>query len=161
MQNGTILQFFHWYYPNDGSLWKKIKEEVSKLAEMGITALWLPPAYKGTNGTYSIGYDVYDIYDLGEFDQKNSVRTKYGTKQEYIEASKNPPVPGESWTSYYSDYRLIALVTGSHGVYTMPTPWARVVDDLGNGKNNVSQTAFEAVVSSENCEHLLNGGKDH
>lgn len=86
MQNGTILQFFHWYYPNDGSLWKKIKEEAPRLAEMGFTALWLPPAFKGTNGTYSIGYDVYDIYDLGEFDQKNSVRTKYGTKQEYIDA---------------------------------------------------------------------------
>ena len=24
MQNGTILQFFHWYYPSDGSLWKKL-----------------------------------------------------------------------------------------------------------------------------------------
>lgn len=86
MQNGTIFQFFHWYYPHDGSLWKKLKAEATKLAEMGFTAIWLPPAFKGTNGTYSIGYDVYDIYDLGEFDQKNSVRTKYGTKQEYIEA---------------------------------------------------------------------------
>jgi len=86
MQNGTILQFFHWYYPHDGSLWKKVKEEATRLAEMGFTAIWLPPAYKGTNGTYSIGYDVYDIYDLGEFDQKNSVKTKYGTKQEYLDA---------------------------------------------------------------------------
>ena len=38
MQNGTILQFFHWYYPNDGSLWKKIKEESPRLAQMGFTA---------------------------------------------------------------------------------------------------------------------------
>jgi alpha-amylase len=29
---------------------------------------------------------VYDIFDLGEFDQKGSVRTKFGTKQEYREA---------------------------------------------------------------------------
>jgi len=86
MQNGTILQFFHWYYPHDGSLWKKLKDEASRLVELGVTAVWLPPAYKGTNGTYSIGYDVYDLYDLGEFDQKNSTRTKYGTKEEYIEA---------------------------------------------------------------------------
>ena len=28
----------------------------------------------------------YDLYDLGEFDQKGSVRTKYGTRQEYLEA---------------------------------------------------------------------------
>jgi alpha-amylase len=88
MQNGTIFQFFHWYYPTDGSLWKKVKAEAPKLADWGITAIWLPPAFKGTNGTYSIGYDVYDIYDLGEFDQKNSVRTKYGTRQEYCDAIK-------------------------------------------------------------------------
>ena len=88
MQNGTILQYFHWYLSNDGTLWKKIAEESPRLAEMGFTAIWLPPACKGTNGTYSIGYDIYDLYDLGEFDQKNSVRTKYGTKQEYIDAIK-------------------------------------------------------------------------
>jgi len=86
MQNGTILQFFHWYYPHDGSLWKKLKEEAPRLAEMGFTAIWLPPAAKGTNGTYSIGYDIYDLYDLGEFNQKGSVRTKYGTKKELLDA---------------------------------------------------------------------------
>jgi alpha-amylase len=88
MQNGTIFQFFHWYYPTDGSLWKKVKQEAPRLAELGFTAIWLPPACKGTNGTYSIGYDIYDLYDLGEFDQKNSVRTKYGTKREYKAAIK-------------------------------------------------------------------------
>ena len=30
-----------------------------------------------------MGYGVYDTYDLGEFDQKGSVRTKYGTRAEY------------------------------------------------------------------------------
>jgi alpha-amylase len=48
--------------------------------------VWLPPAYKGTEGDKSIGYDTYDLFDLGEFDQKNSVATKYGTKDEYIAA---------------------------------------------------------------------------
>ncbi|MBS1660012.1 MAG: alpha-amylase [Bacteroidetes bacterium] len=88
MQNGTIIQYFHWYYPTDGSLWKRVKEEAPRLADMGFTAVWLPPACKGTNGTYSIGYDIYDLYDLGEFEQKNSTRTKYGTKQEYVDAIK-------------------------------------------------------------------------
>lgn len=86
MQNGTILQFFHWYYPSDGSLWKKLRAEAPRLAEMGFTAVWLPPASKGTEGTFSVGYDIYDLWDLGEFNQKNSVRTKYGTKQEYLDA---------------------------------------------------------------------------
>ncbi|MBF0844937.1 alpha-amylase, partial [Streptococcus danieliae] len=32
------------------------------------------------------GYGIYDLFDLGEFDQKGTVRTKYGTKDEYIQA---------------------------------------------------------------------------
>ncbi|MEM8900541.1 MAG: alpha-amylase [Bacteroidota bacterium] len=85
-RNGTLMQYFHWYYPSDGSLWKKVKKEASELAETGITALWLPPAYKAASGTHDVGYGVYDMYDLGEFDQKGTVRTKYGTKDEFISA---------------------------------------------------------------------------
>lgn len=31
-----------------------------------------------------LGYDVYDVYDLGEFDQKGNKRTGWGTKEEYV-----------------------------------------------------------------------------
>ena len=31
-------------------------------------------------------FGVYDMYYLGEFDQKGSIRTKYGTKQQYLAA---------------------------------------------------------------------------
>ena len=84
--NGVMMQYFHWYNEPDGQLWNEVAEKASALAEAGITALWLPPAYKGTAGGYDVGYGVYDLYDLGEFDQKGSVRTKYGTKDEYINA---------------------------------------------------------------------------
>ncbi len=80
------MQYFHWYYPADGSLWIKVKEEAGRLTALGIDAAWLPPAYKAKGGGYSNGYDVYDIYDLGEFDQKGTVRTKWGTRHEYREA---------------------------------------------------------------------------
>ncbi len=86
MQNGTMLQYFHWYTEGGGILWNKLKEDAPALAVLGISSVWLPPAYKATNGGYSVGYDVYDIYDLGEFDQKGTIKTKYGTKQEYIDA---------------------------------------------------------------------------
>lgn len=86
MHQGIILQYFHWYLPNDGNLWKQIKEDAPRLRELGFSTIWFPPAYKGSGGGYSEGYDPYDLYDLGEFDQKGSVRTKYGTKQEYIDA---------------------------------------------------------------------------
>ncbi len=87
--NGVMMQYFHWYLPADGTLWNQVKNNAQELADAGITALWLPPAYKGTGGGMDVGYGVYDIYDLGEFDQKGSIRTKYGTRQQYLDAINN------------------------------------------------------------------------
>lgn len=86
MKNPTLIQYFHWYYNEPDNLWTKAAKEAANLAEMGITGVWFPPAYKGTNGGYSIGYDTYDLFDLGEFEQKNSTSTKYGSKEEYQKA---------------------------------------------------------------------------
>lgn len=86
MDNYTMLQFFEWYYPADGSLWNHFKNEAERLKSLGIDTVWLPPAHKGMAGDKASGYDSYDLYDLGEFDQKGSVRTKYGTKAELIAA---------------------------------------------------------------------------
>lgn len=86
MENFTMLQFFEWYYPADGSLWNHFKSEAPRLKQIGIDSVWLPPAHKGMAGDQSSGYDSYDLYDLGEFDQKGSVPTKYGRKSELIEA---------------------------------------------------------------------------
>lgn len=86
--NGTMMQYFEWYLPSDCSLWKKVQKEGKELKKAGITALWLPPAYKGNGGIYDVGYTVYDLYDLGEFNQKNTIETKYGTKDDYIKAIK-------------------------------------------------------------------------
>ncbi len=84
--NGVMMQYFHWYNAPDGTLWQEIATNAEELASAGITALWVPPAYKGTGGGYDVGYGIYDLFDLGEFDQKGSVRTKYGTKDEYVKA---------------------------------------------------------------------------
>jgi alpha-amylase len=84
--NGVMMQYFHWYFPDDGSLWEQVADKAGELAAAGITALWLPPAYKGIGGKSDVGYGVYDMYDLGEFDQKGSVRTKYGTRAQYLTA---------------------------------------------------------------------------
>lgn len=88
MENFTLFQFFHWYYNADGNLWQHAQHEADQLAEWGITHVWLPPAFKSFKGTEEPGYAVYDLYDLGEFDQQGSVRTRYGTKAEYLECIK-------------------------------------------------------------------------
>nr|3BC9_A Chain A, Alpha amylase, catalytic region [Halothermothrix orenii H 168]3BCD_A Chain A, Alpha amylase, catalytic region [Halothermothrix orenii H 168]3BCF_A Chain A, Alpha amylase, catalytic region [Halothermothrix orenii H 168] len=89
--NHTILQAFYWEmntgeyateHPEEANLWNLLAERAPELAEAGFTAVWLPPANKGMAGIHDVGYGTYDLWDLGEFDQKGTVRTKYGTKGE-------------------------------------------------------------------------------
>ncbi|WP_447641206.1 MULTISPECIES: alpha-amylase [Chitinophagaceae] len=84
--NGTLLQAFHWYTEGNSQYWKTIASQANDFKLKGITTVWLPPAHKGANGGYSVGYDSYDLFDLGEFDQKNSRATKYGTKDDFLQA---------------------------------------------------------------------------
>src|SRR4051794_27421281 len=53
----------------------------SRLSSLGPKPDPLPAPTKATS-TLSVGYDVYDLWDLGEFNQKGSKPTKYGTKDE-------------------------------------------------------------------------------
>jgi len=83
--NGVMIQYFHWYIPNDGNLWNELRDRAPELAKAGFTAVWIPPAYKATRVS-DVGYDTYDLFDLGEFNQRDTVRTKYGTKDQLIAA---------------------------------------------------------------------------
>jgi len=85
MENQTLMQYFEWYLPDDGQHWNRLAEDAPNLAAKGIRKVWMPPTFKGT-GSNDVGYGVYDLFDLGEFDQKGTVRTKYGLKEEYLRA---------------------------------------------------------------------------
>lgn len=60
-----------------------------RFKKLGINYIWLPPCFKSAGGINDTGYGVYDLYDMGEFMQKGTIRTKYGTKTEYLEAIKS------------------------------------------------------------------------
>lgn len=83
--NGTMMQYFEWNLPNNGKHWNVVANQADELADAGFTSVWLPPAYKG-DGQNDVGYGAYDLYDLGEFNQKGTTRTKYGTKAQYLNA---------------------------------------------------------------------------
>lgn len=85
VENGVMIQYFEWYLPADGTLWSSLTNKAAYLASRGVTSIWLPPAYKGAQGREDVGYGVYDHYDLGEFYQKGTAATKYGTKDEYLQ----------------------------------------------------------------------------
>lgn len=84
--NGMMLQGFSWNLPADGQHWRRLARLAPRLAELGFTSVWMPPAYKGQAGLEDVGYGVYDLWDLGEFYQRGTVRTKYGTRRDYLQA---------------------------------------------------------------------------
>ena len=86
--NGLLVQYFNANTPADQTLWTQAVKDAPVLKKMGATAVWFPPATKAARGKDDVGYATYDLYDLGEFDQKGSVATKYGTKEEYLAAIK-------------------------------------------------------------------------
>ncbi|KAK1826636.1 alpha-amylase [Podospora conica] len=84
--NTTLFQAFEWYLPappspTSPSHWTLLAALLPSLSALGVSRAWIPPACKAAS-PHTNGYDIYDLYDLGEFDQKGSVRTKWGTKAE-------------------------------------------------------------------------------
>ncbi len=65
--------------------WNQITERMPELAEAGYDSLWLPNPAKGNSGTFSIGYDQFDPFDLGDKNQQGTIATKYGTKADLIQ----------------------------------------------------------------------------
>lgn len=85
---GVILQTFYWNCPaaegREAQWWRVIKSKLPEINRVGFTALWLPPANKAAEWN-SMGYDPYDYYDLGEFDQKGAVPTWFGPKADLLD----------------------------------------------------------------------------
>jgi alpha-amylase len=86
-QNSTLLQGFEWNVPADGKHWTRLREQLPALRKIGITNVWLPPGCKAASPDGN-GYDVYDLWDLGEFDQKGARRTKWGSREELVELAR-------------------------------------------------------------------------
>lgn len=139
--NGVMMQYFHWYIASDGTLWQEVADKAQDLAQAGITALWLPPAYKGSGGGYDVGYGVYDLYDLGEFDQKGSIRTKYGTKKEYLQAIETAQQEG---LKIYADIVLNHRNGGdeTEKIQATPVSWDNRNHQTGNYREIEAYTKY-------------------
>src|ERR1041385_6143379 len=61
--------------------WDELLTKMPEIAEAGYTSLWLPPPAKA-GSVFSVGYDIFDPFDLGDKNQRGTTRTRYGTKAE-------------------------------------------------------------------------------
>ena len=55
----VMMQYFHWYTTDDGSWWRQLSQDAEKLADIGVSAVWLPPANKCIEGSKDAGYGSY------------------------------------------------------------------------------------------------------
>jgi hypothetical protein len=92
---GVLLQGFYFApgriagvpSPLDGDAsipfwWDHLASQAQALAKSGLTAIWLPPPLKGASGSFSSGCDLFDDYDLGSKNQKGTIPTRYGTREQ-------------------------------------------------------------------------------
>jgi len=145
-KNYTMMQYFEWHANGDGGHWKRLKEDAPKLKESGIDAIWLPPACKADHVT-NTGYSIYDLYDLGEFDQKGQVRTKYGTKEELLDAIK---------ACHENDIKVYADIVLNHKAGADETETIKVLEVDTNDRNHVISEPFEIeayIVISNGITH--------
>ncbi|MBN2571099.1 MAG: DUF1939 domain-containing protein [Ignavibacteriales bacterium] len=80
-----IMQGWYWDYPKttDGKIWADtLKDKAQELSKSGFTYIWLPPLSRTSYGNSSNGYDVRDLFDLGEYGQGT---TQFGTRADVDE----------------------------------------------------------------------------
>lgn len=68
----VILQYFE-------SRWETIERRMPDVFAAGYTALWVPPPGRADTGPTSVGYDVFNRFDLGTAAQP----TQYGTDAQF------------------------------------------------------------------------------
>ena len=133
--NGMIIQSFEWYLQTNQDFWNKISNKAQELSKLGVTAIWLPPAYKGIGGKDEVGYGVYDLYDLGEFNQKGTIKTKYGSKDDYLKCIQTLKQEG---IEVYADI----VLNHKMGADKIRTIAARKVD---GGNHNIAIANQETI----------------
>jgi glycosidase len=73
----AMVQYFN-------TSWAEITQKMPELAEVGYESIWVPPPTKA-GSQFSVGYDLFDPFDLGSKDQKGGYSTKYGTYTELVD----------------------------------------------------------------------------
>lgn len=88
-QNDAMMQAFYWNVPvneatHNGSWWDSLNAKATTLKNAGFTGIWVPGPSKGNWGISDMGYGIYDHYDLGNYNQKGSTETRFGSRTELV-----------------------------------------------------------------------------
>src|SRR5678815_5060122 len=98
----AILQFFESSHEN-------VEKRAADMFMAGYGGIWTPPPGRAEQGGLSVGYDVYDRFDLGYAGNRTLYGTETGMKESIQELHK-------TGVAYYSD-----LVWNHNGFATTGT----------------------------------------
>ncbi|HEU4471803.1 MAG TPA: T9SS type A sorting domain-containing protein [Flavisolibacter sp.] len=88
-QDDVMMQAFYWNVPvneagKNGFWYDTVRAKIPAMKTAGIRALWMPPPSKGNWGIGDMGYGLFDHYDLGNYNQKGSTETRFGSRAELV-----------------------------------------------------------------------------
>lgn len=130
-QHDVMMQAFYWDVPVDaaaqnGFWWDTLAAKAAELHAFGITAIWVPPPSKGNFGIYDMGYGLYDHFDLGHYNQKGTVETRFGSKEELLNMIQTMHAYG---IEVYADIVLNHLFGGPDNLEPNPAVKQYVFDE--------------------------------
>ncbi|BBM68214.1 hypothetical protein RmaAA213_00600 [Rhodothermus marinus] len=130
-QHDVMMQAFYWDVPVDaaaknGFWWDTLAAKAPELAAAGITAIWVPPPSKGNFGIYDMGYGIYDHFDLGNYNQKGTVETRFGSRDELLKMVQTMHAYG---IEVYADIVLNHIFGGPDNLEPNPAVKQYVFDE--------------------------------
>jgi len=81
-QDPTLMQAFYWDVPAGGIWWDSLASKAGDLGQHGLDMVWFPSPFKGSGGSFDMGYGIYDHFDAGEFFQNGTTETRFGSRAE-------------------------------------------------------------------------------
>jgi alpha-amylase len=137
-QNDAMMQAFYWDLPVDkvnknGDWWNTLSSQANELKSAGITGIWIPCPVKGNWGIEDMGYGVYDHYDLGNYYQKGSTETRFGSRTE-LENMLDIMHQGTK-INVYADIILNHTFGGEEDLEANPAVKAYVFGEAHSGTN--------------------------
>ena len=130
-QDDVMMQGFYWDVPVDeanknGFWWDSLAVKANHLGNAGITGIWTPSSPKGNFGIIDMGYGIFDHFDLGNYNQKGTTETRFGSRAELEAMVDSMHANG---IEVYLDVILNHLYTGDSEEETNPEVKDYVFDE--------------------------------
>ncbi len=133
-QNDVMMQGFNFYVPVDianrnGTWWDNLASKSQDIKEAGFTGIWTPPPSKALTGIEDVGYSISSHFDLGNYNQRGTVETRYGSRSELENMVKAMHARG---IEVYADTILHHIVTDYRSLEPNPIVKSYVTSEANN-----------------------------